>query len=981
MNKILLRAPGLVMLLLTPAAIFSQNLPPIAVNDTVYMCGSTITIYVQDNDYNPDGDPLTLSVYAGSINGWFSINGGTIDYTPNVGYTGLDSLVYVLCDDGNPPMCDTATVYIYVHAEYSINESATICNGDSIFLAGQWRTESGLYADSLTSMYGCDSVITTTLNVITPPPATITPDGPTNFCSGDSVTLTASGSAPSTWLWSTGETTQSIVVHSSGTYTVHINDPDGCASSASVNVNVTPAPQATVTPAGPIAFCSGDSVVLSANGSADSTWLWSTGDTTQSITVYNSGSYSVTVDYGSCSSTSSPVAVVEIPLPNATINITGSLTICEGDSVILSAAAGPYSYQWSTGETAPFIIVDTSGTYSVIITNSEGCTAASAAVTVNVNFAPQVTVLQSGSTTFCEGGSVTLTASTGNSWLWSTGATTQSITVDSTGNYFVTVDYGYCSRTSSHIPVTVNPNPDPSVAVNGPTTFCEGDSVTLAAVDGSFWMWNNGANTQSITVDSSGTYSVIVYNSYGCFLQSDPVVVNASPAPAVTISTNGPTTFCQGDDVTLTANTGASYLWSTGDTTQSITVSASGAYSVTVDYGSCSGSSAPLTVISLPLPDPTVSTSGPTTFCEGDNVTLYSTGAVSSWLWSNGSVAQNITVNESGNYWVVVSNGACEDTSAVITVIVNPLPLVTITPNNPIAICAGDSVLLTANGGTSWLWPDNSVSPSVYWSTAGDVQVAATDVNGCTGYATTNINIIGSGPSIITGGPTEFCNGDSCVLVAGSGSSWLWSTGDTTQTIVVHNGGDYTVISTSICGTDTSQITSVIVSNGAPQAGFNYTSSGGTFTFTNSSVDATTYTWFFGDNTSSNETSPVHSYTTGTYTVMLVCNNSCGSDTVFRVIKIGDELVVDDDIYSGFSPNGDGHNDFWNVPLLDLHRDNSVTIVNRWGNEVWKADNYNNRSVIWNGRNLKGDELPDGTYYYIITFEGEERRGWVFIKR
>ena len=98
MNKSLLRAPGLVMLLLTSAASYSQNLPPVANNDTVYMCASTITIYVQDNDLNPDGDPLTLSIYAGSINGYFTINGGAINYTPNIGYTGLDSLVYVLFD-------------------------------------------------------------------------------------------------------------------------------------------------------------------------------------------------------------------------------------------------------------------------------------------------------------------------------------------------------------------------------------------------------------------------------------------------------------------------------------------------------------------------------------------------------------------------------------------------------------------------------------------------------------------------------------------------------------------------------------------------------------------------------------------------------------------------------------------------------------------------------------------------------------------
>lgn len=1406
MKRNLLRAPGLVMLLLTPTAIFSQNLPPIAVNDTVYMCASTITIYVQDNDSNPDGDPLTLSIYAGSINGYFGIYGGTINYTPNVGYSGLDSLVYVLSDDGTPPLCDTAVVYIHVNAEYNINESATICDGDSIFLSGQWRTTAGMYVDSLTSAYGCDSVITTTLNVITPPQATITASGPTSFCDGDSVTLTASAgtswlwsngattqsitvSASGTfsvqvsdtsacqsqsasvtvtespapqatispggpiaicsgdsvtltantgisWLWSTGDTTQSIIVDNSGSYTVTVDygpcastsspvvvaelpvpnaditfdgslticqgdsieliatagpysyywstgdttnsiivdtsgtfyvtitDPAGCASvSASVTVTLSVAPpanviangptslcqgdsvtltatngdgwlwstgdttqsivvttagsysvtinhglcsrtsapvtvtidsvptatisasgplyfcegdsvtltasagdfylwsngattqsitvdttgtfsvtvtnaagcsaqsptvsvttgpalQATITPAGPVTFCAGDSAVLTAN--AGSSWLWSNGETTQSITVYNSGSYSVTVNYGSCSSTSDPVVVIELPTPNASIIVTGSLNICEGDSVILSAIAGPYSYYWSTGDTAQFIVVDTAGTFSVSITNAAGCTDISASVTVSLSNAPAATITASGPlsfceggsvtltasngngylwstgeftqsitvqdsgaysviinyglcsrtsapvtvnvtpvpvasispagpvficqgdsvtltasagaswlwstgettqsitvnatgmysvvvsnspscsdsasvavnilsasaasispngpTTFCEGGSVTLTASNGNSWLWSTGETSQSIVVDSAGSYSVTIDYGMCSFTSDPVTVNVIPAPVASISPSGPVNICQGDSVTLTASGGSAWNWSTGETSQSITVNTTAVYSVTIYNTSGCSDQAH-VAVNVGPAASATITANGPTTFCVGDYVTLTASNGQSWLWSTGDTLQSITVDTSGYYSVTVNNGFCTSTSAPITVIVLPAPIAGISAGGPVTFCEGQSVTLYATGG-SSYTWSTGATTQNITVSDAGTYYVIVSNGACTDTSASIAVNVNAAPVVTITAGGPTTFCNGDSVLLTANGGNSWLWSNGATTQSVYWSASGNASVTATGANGCSATsAPIAINALPAPVYTVTAdGPTQFCAGGSCVLTANNGTSWLWSTGDSAQFITVNSAGTYYVITSGECGSDTSDIFTITVDNGPPVAGFSATGNGFDYQFTNTSTGGTSYTWIFGDNSTSTEHSPLHSFTgTGPYMVTLITTNSCGADTAVFPIEFPDAQKLT--IYNGFSPNGDGHNDFWNVPLLDNYKANTVTIVNRWGSEVWKAENYDNRNTRWAGTNLNGEDLPDGTYYYIIGYEGQEARGWVFIKR
>ena len=87
------------------------------------------------------------------------------------------------------------------------------------------------------------------------------------------------------------------------------------------------------------------------------------------------------------------------------------------------------------------------------------------------------------------------------------------------------------------------------------------------------------------------------------------------------------------------------------------------------------------------------------------------------------------------------------------------------------------------------------------------------------------------------------------------------------------------------------------------------------------------------------------------------------------------------EFFNGFSPNGDGINDWWNIPILGKYPNNTVVIINRWGDEVWKKDNYDNKNTVFRGENMNGEALPDGTYYYIIQYNNIEKRGWVFIKR
>lgn len=147
--------------------------------------------------------------------------------------------------------------------------------------------------------------------------------------------------------------------------------------------------------------------------------------------------------------------------------------------------------------------------------------------------------------------------------------------------------------------MTVNLIPTPSISANGPITFCQGGSVVLTASGGSTYLWSNGATTASITVATSGTYSVIATNAAGCKGTSAATIVTVNPNPTATISANGPLIFCQGGSVVLTASLGSGYLWSTGTTTQNITVSTSGNYTVAVTNANACQSTSAATLVTV----------------------------------------------------------------------------------------------------------------------------------------------------------------------------------------------------------------------------------------------------------------------------------------------------------------------------------------------------------------------------------------------
>ena len=660
----------------------------------------------------------------------------------------------------------------------------------------------------------------------TNPTTPITLSG-TTVCQGGSLTATTSavyGVPGYTYNWSfnasgtpsvaTGASA-SISFPTSGTVTLYSIVTDACGNQITSNrtVTVTPGTPPTITAGGATTFCAGGSVVLTSSSATGNTW--SNGATTPSITVTTSGSYTVTVVSGSCSSSSLATVVTVNPIPaTPTITASGPLTFCTGGSVTLTSSAATGN-TWSTTETTQSIVVSTAGTYTLTV-SANGCTSAAASTTVTVNPVPPVpTITAGGPTTFCAGGSVVLTSSSATGNTWSNGATTQSITVTTSGTYSVTVSNGSCSATSTATTITVNPVPPvPTITAGGPTTFCAGGSVVLTSSSATGNTWSNGATTQSITVTTSGNYTVTVSNG-SCSATSAVTTVTVNPLPATpTITAGGPTTFCAGGSVVLTSSSATGNTWSNGATTQSITVTTSGTFSVTVSNGSCSATSAVTTITVNPLPaTPTITAGGPTTFCAGGSVILTSSSATGN-TWSTGATTPSITVTASGNYTVTVSNGPCSVTSVATTVTVNPLPATpTITASGPTTFCAGGSVTLTSSSASGNTWSNGATTQTITVSTSGTFSVTVSNgaCSATSATTTVTVNPLPPVPTITAGGPTTFCAGSSVVLTSSAATGNTWSNGATTPSITVTTGGSYTVTAALGACSMTSTATTVTV--------------------------------------------------------------------------------------------------------------------------------------------------------------------------
>jgi hypothetical protein len=642
---------------------------------------------------------------------------------------------------------------------------------------------------------------------------------------------------------------------------------------------------ATITANGNTTFCQGGTVILTAN--SGTSYLWTPGNqTTQSITVSASGNYNVTVASGAgCSAIATPVTVTVNQPPVATITAGGSTSLCAGGNVTLTASSGA-SYLWlPTAQTTQSITATTAGTYTVRVTNASGCSTTSSGTTLTVSAAPSANITANGATSFCQGGSVSLSATTASSYLWfPDGQTTQTINASSSGNYSVRVtNVSGCTATSSATVVTVYSNPTAIITAGGPTTFCAGGNVSLTASAGSSYLWTpGGQTTQNITISTAGSYTVKVTNSNGCFVTSASTNIVVNSNPVAIINAGGPTTFCQGSNVVLTASAGNSYLWTPGGlTTSSINVSNSGSYSVKVTNNQgCSSTSSSTVVTVNSTPVATITPSGSTGLCSGGVVDLTASNA-NSYLWNNGETTQTISAFSGGNYSVTVFNSnGCSATSAPQTVTIAPPVIAQISANGPTSFNLGQTVILSATGGLTYSWiPNGETTQDITVSSSGNYRVTAFDASGCSGTSapiTVSVNVIPAPPAyIFTSGGNLICPGQSLDLTASDGASYFWLPGgETTKTISVTAPGIYSVTVTDSTGAFASDANIQIGMSGVPAAPSISTAyiPNSAYQLTAYEPTAHSYIWSHGVTAASTIIS-----SPGTYSVIAVNNSGCQS--------------------------------------------------------------------------------------------------------
>ena len=485
------------------------------------------------------------------------------------------------------------------------------------------------------------------------------------YCAGTpfSRTLDAQNTGAS-YLWNDGTTAQTLTATTAGTYSVTVT-ANGCSATDAVTVTENALP--VVNLGNDAAYCAGTpfSLTLDAQNTG-AAYLWNDGTTAQTLDVTTAGTYSVTVtDAGGCTGTDA-VTITENTAP--AVNLGNDAAYCAGTpfSLTLDAQNTGASYLWNDGTTAQTLTATTAGTYSVTVTDINGCTATDA-VTVTENALPAVNL--GNDAAYCAGTPFSLTLdaqNTGAAYLWNDGTTAQTLTVTTAGTYSVTVTANGCSANDE---ITITENAAPTVDLGNDAAYCAGTpfSLTLDAQNaGASYLWNGGTTAQTLTVTVAGTYSVTVTVD-GCSA-TDAVTITENALPVVNLGNDA--AYCAGTAFSLTLNaqnTGATYLWNGGSISQTLTVTTAGTYSVTVtDAHGCTGTDA-ITVSENALP--TVDLGSDIT-AQAPPAVLSAGSGFAAYLWQpGGQTTAQISVNQTGTYHVTVTdaNGCTASDSVKVT--------------------------------------------------------------------------------------------------------------------------------------------------------------------------------------------------------------------------------------------------------------------------------------------------------------------------
>ena len=756
-----------------------------------------------------DGLTASTSVTVNPAASAISLNGSSISPLCNGSFNGSAS---VSASGGTAP-------YTYI---WSNGKTTSTIN----------NIGAGSYGVTVTDAAGCSA--STSVNV-NQPSKIIVVLACTNtcpeICNGTIFANVTGGTAPYTYEWSNGATTQGIDGLCAGVYWVTVTDANGCKKIAGINIQVIPAIviSGVATDVNCFDACNGSISQTVSGGCPPFTYAWSNGATTKNQSALCAGSYSVTVtDAKGCTASAS----YEIDQPALlVVDVTSTNPLCYGQlgSADASANGGttPYSYIWSNGQTGTHASGLAAGAFSVTVTDAHGCTATDGG---EIEIPAQIIVTPSDEDATCYNAcngsaSVEVIGGTGAySYNWSNGANTASIDSLCAGSYSVTVyDANQCSAVAE---VVIGQPTAISVAVVKTNVLCFGGNTGTASASANggtapyAYIWSNGATTSSINGLVAGIYSVTATDANGCTAVGQVAVMEPTKLQGYINCVKTCPGACNGvASVTVIGGTAPyTYLWSNGETTSTIDELCVGIYWVTITDANGCQKIVGTQLVTFPATTLSGSSTNVTCFeaCNG-TIDLVVSGGTAPFIynWSNGASSQDLSGLCAGSYSVTTTDahGCTATTSFVIT---EPeLLTVDVEGFNPLCYPQLGSAEAFANGGTApyaYDWSNGGGAAVIDHLAAGVYVVTVTDANGCT--AVDSVEIVVPTEVIASAVSSDVtcynaCDGTASVeAIGGAGSyTYNWSNGATESSIEGLCAGTYGVTVTDANGcTDADEV-------------------------------------------------------------------------------------------------------------------------------------------------------------------------------
>jgi gliding motility-associated-like protein len=932
----------------------------------------------------------------------------------------------------------------------STTQNPTISNMQAV--------NAGIYSVTA-SLNNCSSAGATVNITVNPVPAAPTAGSNTPVCSGNNLNLTSSSTTSGvTYVWSgpnnfsstqQNPTIPNVTTAATGTYAVYATANNCNSQPYTFYVNVVATPVITASPTNP-SICGGTDGLITLSGLVTGSSYVINYDkagvpqapitqtaTNGSVTIPNltAATYTnITASLNGCPSNIVGPITLTGPLVPPTPSASSNDPLCEGDTLILTGGGvtgatyswtGPNSFTANTQNASlNNVTAAAAGTYYVIA-SVNGCTSVPGTVNVVVNPQPATPAVTGGD--FCEGGPISLTASTvpGVTYTWtgpnSFSSNQQNPTIASAqltdnGVYTLLVSNGNCDASAS-ANVTVNPTPGLPVAT--PVELCQNEIVQLTA-QGQGLLWytqaNGGNGVTTMQANTSGTGMTTYYVSQtinGCEGPRAPLDVLVNPLPAMPTATDA-YTYCQYEtNVQQLTASGSNLLWydvATGGTplsgapTPGTTVPGVFYWYVTQSDTNCESQRKQITVTVHPKPDMPVTEE--VVICQDEPANALS-AAGQNLLWyasvTGGTgfataPTPNTTVVGTTDYYVSQTINGCESDRALLRITVNPKVTASLAAD-PIAACTDKPVTITFTGtgpGTSgyvWDFDDATVNSGsgagpyeVVWSNAGDKTVTVTITNlNCSATATIDIDVDPTPEASFRIDPDACLNAPAYIYTPDSIANmpqftWSFDNGN----LVSGSGAGPLQVSWSTPGTKvvSLQLTGINCPSEVYKGSINIhhphaeiiwgtdaqiCSDDSIFFSAAPGLDYN-YTWspaqFFGKNA---ESQSIWGVLPASNTVVLTVRDrwDCeASDSIF----VQTTPCCDVFLPNAFSPNGDGKNDGFRMLTKGRQTLSKFVIVNRWGEIVFEtADQYE----AWDGTH-KGEAQEIGTYQYLLRYRCAE---------